>query len=200
VASQPPPSFSTIHPASSIPHAFLLWRVGVSCPSLHHHTNTATMGKDTRVTYQRRHAYATRSNERVIVKTPGMLLAAVVTLPPPPSLPPSSYHQPHTHIHLLTPLPSYFYLSGGRLTLHQIKKKTRGPRCGDCKISLPGIKHLKTKVRRRCGWGRWCCCVSWMWRLSLLPVLLRLWILLQRRPSAGLRLSYGASSQAVIIF
>ncbi|EKU21637.1 hypothetical protein NSK_005100 [Nannochloropsis salina CCMP1776] len=62
------------------------------------------MGKDTRVTYQRRHAYATRSNGRVIVKTPG-----------------------------------------GRLTLHQIKKKTRGPHCGDCKIALPGIKHLKTK-------------------------------------------------------
>lgn len=29
------------------------------------------MGKDTRVTYRRRHAYATRSNRRKVVKTPG---------------------------------------------------------------------------------------------------------------------------------
>ena len=29
------------------------------------------MGKDTRVTYRRRHAYATRSNRRAIIKTPG---------------------------------------------------------------------------------------------------------------------------------
>lgn len=29
------------------------------------------MGKDTRVTYKRRHAYATRSNRRKIIKTPG---------------------------------------------------------------------------------------------------------------------------------
>lgn len=29
------------------------------------------MGKDTRVTYKRRHAYATKSNRRQVIRTPG---------------------------------------------------------------------------------------------------------------------------------
>mmetsp|Transcript_21324 Transcript_21324/g.43032 ORF Transcript_21324/g.43032 Transcript_21324/m.43032 type:complete len:115 (-) Transcript_21324:378-722(-) len=32
---------------------------------------------------------------------------------------------------------------GGRLVPHKIVKKTKGPVCGDCKVSLPGVKHLK---------------------------------------------------------
>lgn len=30
--------------------------------------------------------------------------------------------------------------TGGKLTLKYIKKTTRGPHCGDCKISLPGVR------------------------------------------------------------
>ena len=32
---------------------------------------------------------------------------------------------------------------GGRHVAQKIKKTTKGPRCSDCKCSLPGIKHLK---------------------------------------------------------
>lgn len=32
---------------------------------------------------------------------------------------------------------------GGRHVAQIIKKTTKGPRCSDCKTSLPGIKHLK---------------------------------------------------------
>lgn len=32
---------------------------------------------------------------------------------------------------------------GGKLVSQIITKKTKGPRCADCKDSLPGIKHLK---------------------------------------------------------
>mmetsp|Transcript_15920 Transcript_15920/g.24239 ORF Transcript_15920/g.24239 Transcript_15920/m.24239 type:complete len:113 (+) Transcript_15920:104-442(+) len=44
---------------------------------------------------------------------------------------------------------------GGKLVAQKITKKTKGPRCSDCKNSLPGIKHLKsseypnTKKRER---------------------------------------------------
>ena len=33
---------------------------------------------------------------------------------------------------------------GGRLVSRKITKKTKGPRCMDCKTSLAGIKHMKT--------------------------------------------------------
>lgn len=59
--------------------------------------------KDTRVTFTRRHSYATKSNLIQQVKTPG-----------------------------------------GRLVAHYIAKKRAGPKCGDCKCSLPGIKHLSS--------------------------------------------------------
>ena len=33
---------------------------------------------------------------------------------------------------------------GGKLAGHYAKKKRAGPKCGDCKKSLPGIKHLNS--------------------------------------------------------
>ena len=59
------------------------------------------VGGDVRVTYKRRHAYATKSNVLKIKKLPG-----------------------------------------GRLTGQYAKKTRAGPKCGDCKCGLPGIKHL----------------------------------------------------------
>mmetsp|Transcript_23140 Transcript_23140/g.34171 ORF Transcript_23140/g.34171 Transcript_23140/m.34171 type:complete len:114 (-) Transcript_23140:234-575(-) len=35
---------------------------------------------------------------------------------------------------------------GGKLAAGKIKKTTKGPRCSDCKCSLPGIKHLHKSV------------------------------------------------------
>mmetsp|Transcript_13176 Transcript_13176/g.22399 ORF Transcript_13176/g.22399 Transcript_13176/m.22399 type:complete len:114 (-) Transcript_13176:30-371(-) len=32
---------------------------------------------------------------------------------------------------------------GGKLAPKKLKKRTKGPRCSDCSIKLPGIKHLK---------------------------------------------------------
>ena len=38
---------------------------------------------------------------------------------------------------------------GGQLVKQRVVKKTKGPRCGDCKQALPGIKHLhKAAIRR----------------------------------------------------
>lgn len=37
----------------------------------------AKMGKDIRVTYKRRHAYATKSNRRQVLRTPGKCFAGV---------------------------------------------------------------------------------------------------------------------------
>ncbi|KAF0743846.1 hypothetical protein Ae201684_001492 [Aphanomyces euteiches] len=62
------------------------------------------MVKNVRITYRRRHSYATKSNRIVPVKTPG-----------------------------------------GKLVAHYRKKHSHGPKCGDCKQSLKGIKHLASK-------------------------------------------------------
>uniref|UniRef100_A0A7S3K4R2 60S ribosomal protein L34 n=1 Tax=Aureoumbra lagunensis TaxID=44058 RepID=A0A7S3K4R2_9STRA len=59
------------------------------------------MTKDGRVTYSRRHSYATKSNVLKVIKTPG-----------------------------------------GKLVGHYANKKRNGPKCGDCKNPLPGIKCL----------------------------------------------------------
>jgi Ribosomal protein L34e len=58
------------------------------------------MTSDVRVTYTRRHAYATASNKVKVVRTPG-----------------------------------------GKLVAHYHKKKANGPKCGDCKIALPGVSY-----------------------------------------------------------
>jgi large subunit ribosomal protein L34e len=55
-----------------------------------------------------RHSYATKSNRRRPVRTPG-----------------------------------------GKLVSQRICKKTAGPKCSDCKRSLPGIAHLKSSAYRR---------------------------------------------------
>lgn len=38
---------------------------------------------------------------------------------------------------------------GGKLVKQRITKKTAGPKCSDCHISLPGIKHLKSSQYTR---------------------------------------------------
>ena len=38
---------------------------------------------------------------------------------------------------------------GGTLKSQRAYKKSKGPRCSDCKVSLPGIKHLKSSTYRR---------------------------------------------------
>ena len=38
---------------------------------------------------------------------------------------------------------------GGKLVGHYASKKRVGPKCGDCKCSLPGIKHLDSKAYHR---------------------------------------------------
>ena len=42
---------------------------------------------------------------------------------------------------------------GGKLVAQTITKTTKGPKCSDCKCSLPGIKHLKktayTNLKKR---------------------------------------------------
>ncbi|KAG2519495.1 hypothetical protein JM16_007123 [Phytophthora kernoviae] len=63
-----------------------------------------TMVKNVRITYRRRHSYATKSNGIKAVKTPG-----------------------------------------GKLVAQYRQKRTAGPKCGDCKQSLKGIKHLGSK-------------------------------------------------------
>ncbi|OQR87055.1 ribosomal protein L34 [Achlya hypogyna] len=63
------------------------------------------MVKNVRITYRRRHSYATKSNRIVAVKTPG-----------------------------------------GKLVAHYRKNTSTGPKCGDCKQSLKGIKHLASKA------------------------------------------------------
>lgn len=38
---------------------------------------------------------------------------------------------------------------GGRLVAQKIVKKSTGPKCSDCKCSLPGIRHLKATAYRK---------------------------------------------------
>jgi len=60
---------------------------------------------------------------------------------------------------------------GNRLTLHYIKKKAKGPRCGDCGSTLAGIPRLRPveysrisrrqkKVNRSYGGSRCASCVK----------------------------------------
>lgn len=65
------------------------------------------MAGDKRVTYTRRHAYATASNKIKVVRTPG-----------------------------------------GKHVGHYRKKKANGPKCGDCKIALPGVSAMQNAQRR----------------------------------------------------
>lgn len=37
---------------------------------------------------------------------------------------------------------------GGKLVSKLISKKVKGVKCGDCKCSLIGIKHMKTSVKK----------------------------------------------------
>jgi len=37
---------------------------------------------------------------------------------------------------------------GGVLKSQVLSKKSKGPKCSDCKTSLPGIKHLKSSAYR----------------------------------------------------
>merc|ERR1711924_106176 len=60
-----------------------------------------------RLTFRRRHSYATASNKVTKVK-----------------------------------------VASGRLVYHYNKKVAKGPRCGDCGKSLPGIPHLRPKEYR----------------------------------------------------
>ena len=39
---------------------------------------------------------------------------------------------------------------GGKLVGQRIKKTTTGPKCSDCKTSLPGIKHKPNTFYARC--------------------------------------------------
>lgn len=87
-------SYTSSPPSTGpLPHAFFSGETRLTPLPPRHHAPTpnhrhSTMGKDTRVTYQRRHAYATRSNERVIVKTPGQSSPQMIMMLPCPSLPP----------------------------------------------------------------------------------------------------------------
>ena len=38
---------------------------------------------------------------------------------------------------------------GGVLKAQRVYKKTTGPKCGDCKTVLPGIKHMKNAAIKR---------------------------------------------------
>ena len=38
---------------------------------------------------------------------------------------------------------------GGVLASQRLPKKSKGPRCSDCKVSLPGIKHIKASKYHR---------------------------------------------------
>lgn len=66
------------------------------------------MTKNIRITYKRRHSYATKSNKIRPVKTPG-----------------------------------------GKLTAQYVKKRAKGPRCGDCAVKLAGIPCLRPREYAR---------------------------------------------------
>jgi len=38
---------------------------------------------------------------------------------------------------------------GGKLTVQYVKKKGKGPRCGDCGHSIAGVPHLKSREYHR---------------------------------------------------
>lgn len=48
-------------------------------------------------------------------------------------------HRPHRNHSRPTSQPGE--QTGGKLTIKYVKKTTRGPHCGDCKISLPGVRY-----------------------------------------------------------
>eukprot|EP01090_Pellita_catalonica_P018615 TRINITY_DN606_c0_g1_i3.p1 TRINITY_DN606_c0_g1~~TRINITY_DN606_c0_g1_i3.p1 ORF type:complete len:116 (+),score=11.68 TRINITY_DN606_c0_g1_i3:117-464(+) len=38
---------------------------------------------------------------------------------------------------------------GGKLTVQYVKKRSKGPKCGDCGIALSGIRHLSNPEYKR---------------------------------------------------
>jgi large subunit ribosomal protein L34e len=56
-------------------------------------------------------------------------------------MPDNRYHQQGRHFPTSSQRTRAVKTPGGRIKPHHISKTTNGPKCSDCKISLPGIKH-----------------------------------------------------------
>jgi large subunit ribosomal protein L34e len=54
-------------------------------------------------------------------------------------------HSYNTRQHSMKPVRT----PGGVLVSQRLYKKTNGPKCGDCKAALPGIKHLPSTSYHR---------------------------------------------------
>lgn len=55
----------------------------------------------------------------------------------------------HNHYHTRSNKTKLVRVSGGRLSVHYVKKKARRPKCADCKNPLHGIKALRPAENRR---------------------------------------------------
>lgn len=87
-----------------------------------------------RVTYRRRLSYNTRSNRVRIVKTPGMRLIVYFCKDVW-----AWNHHERKFICLADLFVMCYWHVGGKLTWLYEKKPAKGPRCGDCGITLPGV-------------------------------------------------------------
>ena len=81
------------------------------------------MPGDHRVTLRRRHAYRTSRNRVKTILTPGTKTSKWTCF-----------------IRVLI----YIFPLGGKYAAQYIKKANKGVICGDCHLSLPGIKHMNS--------------------------------------------------------
>ncbi|XP_059299900.1 large ribosomal subunit protein eL34 isoform X1 [Lycium ferocissimum] len=86
-----------------------------------------------RVTYRKRHSYATKSNQHRVVKTPGTNPTSLLLL--------------FVMIHpILTTTPS---IPGGKLVYQTTKKRASGPKCPVTGKRIQGIPHLRPTEYKR---------------------------------------------------
>ncbi|KAF8695274.1 hypothetical protein HU200_037492 [Digitaria exilis] len=119
-------------------HALAPLSPSLSAPASHQGLSTGGDEMVQRLTYRKRHSYATKSNQTRVVKTPGPDPLLVL------SFLPFSFHFWWSHrsasdVVLMCSIGLLFVLAGGKLVYQYTKKRASGPKCPVTGKKIQGV-------------------------------------------------------------
>lgn len=119
-------------------HALVPLSPSLSAPASHQGLSTGGDEMVQRLTYRKRHSYATKSNQTRVVKTPGPDPLLVL------SFLPFSFHFWWSHrsasdVVLMCSIGLLFVLAGGKLVYQYTKKRASGPKCPVTGKKIQGV-------------------------------------------------------------